>query len=81
VALWRQAGEPVVHVFTHFRLELEVAWARVPAKDGAKLAPDGVWVAPGALSRYALPTVMKKVCRVGFAALGDELEGRRPAQV
>ncbi len=81
VALWHQAGAPVVHVFTHFRLELEVAWARVPAKDGAKLAPDGVWVAPGALSRYALPTVMKKVCRVGFAALSDELEGRRPAQV
>lgn len=68
-ARWQVSAEPVVHVFTHFRLELEIAWAQIPARDGAVLAPDGVWVAPDRLSRHALPTVMKKVCGAGFAAL------------
>ncbi|MDX1484661.1 MAG: A/G-specific adenine glycosylase [Alphaproteobacteria bacterium] len=68
---WRVVDDPVVHVFTHFRLELTVAWARLPAADGARLAADGIWAAAGELGTYALPTVMKKVCAAGFAAVGE----------
>jgi A/G-specific adenine glycosylase len=76
-APWQVMDAPVVHVFTHFRLELEVAWARIPATDGAKLAADGVWAAPDELPRYALPTVMKKVCSAGFTALKAGPSGGR----
>jgi A/G-specific adenine glycosylase len=69
VGSWRVLDAPVVHVFTHFRLELTVAWARVSAKDGKTLAPDGVWAAPGSLGDYALPSVVKKVCAAGLEAV------------
>lgn len=56
VAAWRHRGQ-VVHVFTHFRLELEV-WS-------ASVAPDGLdtgwWSAPDALGGEALPTLFRKV--------------------
>jgi len=56
-ATWRSAGT-VVHVFTHFRLELDVVAARV-AKTTA--APAGHWwAAAAALPGEALPSVMKK---------------------
>jgi A/G-specific adenine glycosylase len=55
-AEWRHRGQ-VVHVFTHFRLELEV-WS-------ASVAPDGLdtgwWSAPHALGGEALPTLFRKV--------------------
>jgi len=55
-AEWRHRGQ-VVHVFTHFRLELEV-WS-------ASVAPDGLdtgwWSAPQALGGEALPTLFRKV--------------------
>lgn len=69
VGRWQVLDAPVDHVFTHFRLELTVAWARLKAKDADKLAPGGLWAAPDALHRYALPTVQKKVCRAALAAL------------
>jgi A/G-specific adenine glycosylase len=54
---WREAGT-VVHVFTHFRLELTVYCARHVRV--AKV-PDGAWwSAPASLPGEALPSVMKK---------------------
>jgi A/G-specific adenine glycosylase len=55
---WRLAPGTVVHVFTHFRLELNVYCARVSAMEEA---PDGCWWSPAdALPGEALPSVMKK---------------------
>lgn len=55
-AEWRHRGQ-VVHVFTHFRLELEV-WT-------AAVLPDefdgGWWCEPSALAGEALPTLFRKV--------------------
>jgi A/G-specific adenine glycosylase len=62
-AEWARAGE-VVHVFTHFRLELEVWTARV---DPALLSA-GWWAAPANLSSEALPTLFRKVLA---AAIGE----------
>ncbi|HVY51437.1 MAG TPA: A/G-specific adenine glycosylase [Devosia sp.] len=53
---WRHRGQ-VVHVFTHFRLELEVWSATV--RDPAALA-DGWWADPQRLEAEALPTVFRK---------------------
>ena len=53
---WRHTGQ-VVHVFTHFRLELEVWTAPV---DPAGLA-DGWWTAPADVAGEALPTLFRKV--------------------
>ncbi|KKC41315.1 adenine glycosylase [Devosia epidermidihirudinis] len=53
---WRHRGQ-VVHIFTHFRLELEIWSATVPAEtlDG------GWWTEPAALKSEALPTLFRKV--------------------
>lgn len=53
---WQHRGQ-IVHVFTHFRLELEVWSATVPpdALDG------GWWSEPSALKGEALPTLFRKV--------------------
>ncbi|WP_240549645.1 A/G-specific adenine glycosylase [Devosia salina] len=56
VADWRHRGQ-VVHVFTHFRLELDV-WSAVVAPDGLET---GWWAAPEALGGEALPTLFRKV--------------------
>ncbi len=53
---WRHRGQ-VVHVFTHFRLELEV-WSAIVAPDGLD---DGWWTEPSALKGEALPTLFRKV--------------------
>jgi len=59
---WRRLPGVVVHVFTHFRLELAVWTARF---DGA--APAGYWWAAAAtLHEEALPSVMKKVIEVAL---------------
>jgi A/G-specific adenine glycosylase len=56
-AAWRDVGR-VVHVFTHFRLELTVRRADVPAAP----EPQNCWWAPAAsLPGEALPSLMKKV--------------------
>lgn len=56
---WRHLGQ-VVHVFTHFRLELEV-WS-------AEVQPEGLdggwWSEPKALKGEALPTLFRKVLAV-----------------
>ncbi|HZY68094.1 MAG TPA: A/G-specific adenine glycosylase [Devosia sp.] len=54
---WVRHGE-VVHVFTHFRLELEV-WSA--AVEETRSLEDGWWADPGTLDREALPTLFRKV--------------------
>ncbi len=56
-APWRAAGE-VVHIFTHFRLELTVWTATVPAEHAPA---DGWWATPGELAAEALPSLFRKV--------------------
>lgn len=67
-ARWHGAG-PVVHVFTHFRLELEVRRATLPDKALARFGKDAKWVACEDLAVHALPSVMKKVILAGAPAL------------
>lgn len=60
---WQHRGQ-VVHVFTHFRLELEVWSAQVTADD----FDQGWWCAGSALKGEALPTLFRKVlAQAGFA--------------
>jgi A/G-specific adenine glycosylase len=54
---WKKVGPPVVHVFTHFRLELDVFLAPV---DGLVAPPLAWWSPPETLPDEALPSVMKK---------------------
>ena len=63
-ATWQPHGG-IVHVFTHFRLELTVWSATTP--DPAAL-DDGWWASPGELDAEALPTVFRKA----LAAAGIE---------
>lgn len=53
---WRHRGQ-IVHVFTHFRLELEI-WSAEVAPAGME---QGWWAAPHALKGEALPTLFRKV--------------------
>ena len=56
---WRRVPATVVHVFTHFRLELNVYCAVLPAMEKA---PAGCWWSPSeSLPDEALPSVMRKV--------------------
>jgi A/G-specific adenine glycosylase len=57
---WRHAGQ-VVHVFTHFRLELEVWAAAVPDASGLS---EGWWADPRELDAEALPSLFRKVLAV-----------------
>lgn len=56
-ARWRARGT-VVHVFTHFRLELKVWSATAPEPAGLA---DGWWAAPAEFDAEALPTLFRKV--------------------
>ena len=51
---WCPLAKPVIHGFTHFRLELTVVRSTVGGVDGK-------WCHPDDFSGLALPTVMKKV--------------------
>lgn len=53
---WKKAGQ-VIHVFTHFRLELEV-WMTTVADPGA--LAQGWWASPADIAAQALPTVFRK---------------------
>jgi A/G-specific adenine glycosylase len=61
---WTHHGQ-IVHVFTHFRLELEVWSATIP---DPSLLTDGWWSEPRTLAGEALPTVFVKA----LAAAGLE---------
>jgi A/G-specific adenine glycosylase len=54
---WRHHGQ-VVHVFTHFRLELEVWSAVITATEALH---EGWWADPRELENEALPSVFRKV--------------------
>jgi A/G-specific adenine glycosylase len=77
-AEWRPLPGVVDHVFTHFRLTLSVAAARV---DDVAIDGDGSWCAIDDLGGRALPTVMRKVVtlarRAGPPADGPD-EARQP---
>ncbi|MFN3232432.1 MAG: A/G-specific adenine glycosylase [Alphaproteobacteria bacterium] len=60
--IWEAVDGQVVHVFTHFRLELDV----VRGEAGDDLDVDGKWVSIDALGGEALPTVMKKVVKMAL---------------
>lgn len=64
---FRLLAQPVVHVFTHFELRMQLAIAQV----GAGLPPpQGCrWVDPGRLEDEPLPTLMRKLIAAGLAAL------------
>ncbi len=56
---WKRMEGTVVHVFTHFRLELTVLYARAPLNAET---PEGMrWTPRKELSEEALPSVMRKV--------------------
>lgn len=57
---WKKSGH-VTHIFTHFRLELDV-WTTV-THDLATLA-DGWWANPAELGAEALPSLFRKVLAV-----------------
>jgi len=71
---WQPVSDPVVHVFTHFRLELSVYCARLGKMNDA-LAGHW-WAAPSGLVGEALPSVMKKVIE---AALPGATKKRKRA--
>ena len=68
---WWRVPDPVIHTFTHFRLELDVYRAIVPANAPLTIWADGHrcrWVHRRDLDGEALPSVMKK-------AIGHALRG------
>lgn len=72
-ASWTQLPGQVAHTFTHFHLDLSVMRIDAPGDpQGGLQSGDGVWCAPDALERHALPSVMKKVARLvrGGGGLG-----------
>ena len=67
---WRVPGT-VVHTFTHFRLEIEIYRAVVPADAPLTFWADSKrcrWVARGDLDGQALPSVMRKIIAHGLKA-------------
>ena len=59
----KRAGQgPIVrHTFTHFHFEVEVCHLRDSS------AFEGIWVHPTDFPNYALPTVMKKILKIGLS--------------
>ncbi len=70
-ASWTRAADQVTHVFTHFRLTLDVYAARV----GAETA-EGLWLPLADLDGAGLPSVMRKIAAAGLGALGVDGFGR-----
>lgn len=56
-ASWRQISPMIAHVFTHFKLEIDVQAARTTK--GAK----GLWIPLCALENEAVPSLTKKIVR------------------
>jgi A/G-specific adenine glycosylase len=57
-AEWARLDRPVVHVFTHFRLELAVF--RADVSSACRPPPECWWASPQSLPGEALPSLMKK---------------------
>jgi A/G-specific adenine glycosylase len=64
---WTAVPGVVVHVFTHFRLEMQVYRTVVGVTSkGARDPKKGQWVARRNLDRVALPSVMRKIIAHGL---------------
>lgn len=63
-AEWRWADGIVRHVFTHFALELRVAVATTRGRP-----IEALWIPIDRLGEVALPSLMRKVAKLGIAAL------------
>jgi len=61
-ARWSALDRTVIHVFTHFSLELTVFTARIepPAPEPARLPPNCLWAEVARLDKEGLPTLMRK---------------------
>ncbi|MDP5012291.1 MAG: NUDIX domain-containing protein, partial [Alphaproteobacteria bacterium] len=57
LTILKQHTKPIKHVFSHFDLELTVVCAETAE------AITGIWVAPGDLPQYGMPTLMHKVTK------------------
>jgi A/G-specific adenine glycosylase len=68
---WEAVPGVVVHVFTHFRLEMQVYRSVFPVKDpnGGRGTRACRWVARRDLDRVALPSVMRKIIAHGLRTL------------
>jgi A/G-specific adenine glycosylase len=65
---WLRLNQPVIHIFTHIELSMEIAVARL---DGLVAPPDGMrWVEATELGSEPLPTLFRKVIEAGLRALG-----------
>lgn len=74
LAKWRQLPDNVVHVFTHFRLELSVFHVGVPV---TRRAPAGTWWSPAAsVPGEALPSVMKKAIEAAVPGATKRQKGQ-----
>jgi A/G-specific adenine glycosylase len=66
---WRATPGKVVHVFTHFELELDV-WVAASDNEVLNAGPEtnnhGVWIEPAKLGGAAIPAVMRKVLEHGM---------------
>lgn len=74
-AQWWAVPGQVIHTFTHFRLELAVYRAVVPADAQLTLWAGQErcsWVARGDLAGEALPSVMRKALAFGLEEAGDD---------
>jgi len=68
-AKWRVLPGAVIHVFTHFRLELNVWGADLTATQAKALGPDIIWTPLERIGEAGLPSVMAKVARHAMKAL------------
>jgi len=81
-ARWWAVPGHVVHAFTHFRLELSVYRALVPADAALTFWSDPLrcrWIDRRDLDRIALPTLMHKIIAHALKANGEE--ETRPVQL
>ncbi len=63
-ARWRKQPGSVAHVFTHFRLELEVFVARIPQ---SARAPEGCrWLSAAGIQTAGFPSLMLKVVKAAL---------------
>jgi A/G-specific adenine glycosylase len=65
---WQRLNEPVIHIFTHIDLRMDIAVARLVATIPA---PEGMrWVKVGDLDSEPVPTLFRKAIEAGLRALG-----------
>lgn len=67
-AEWQRLNQPVIHIFTHIDLRMDIAVARLAATIPA---PEGMrWVKVGDLDSEPVPTLFRKVIEAGLRAPG-----------